>query len=443
MMSIYTGLSMLAALLALFGLYRQRLLSPGLLVVLFFMLLTGNIEMLLTALTGSLPESVSFIQVASLDYATLLYNIGFLSIALGMRLGTRQMDIVVALADVSHQGVWISRCGGYNALRLYGILFLLSLVLAQLIHAPLTSLAQLLLPFLSLRFFPVFVLAYDYFRHGRGGVLLLGITAFEIVANLSFFSSFHLLFVVIACAILLSFMTGGRGKLLPALVAGVLMFTVLSVWSYIKSDFRVYISGNQIAQVDTRSTADKVDFALSQVQAMTLDDFQDGMNRAVSRVAYNGYFAATTFNIPEYKPFGHGEMLLTAIKNSLLPRFLFPGKPIIDDSVIAAELIGAYVSGAESAASINVGVIGELYADLGLPTMFLALLALGYLLARMEQYIFNCLGRTTEAFAFSAVFLSTFGAAVYSLPKFVGAMLYLTAAMILFFRYFYRQAEKI
>ena len=443
MISLATQLSMIACLLMLVLLYNGRRLSPSMLMILVFMLLTGNLEMLVTAMLGKLPIELYYIRVESLDYATCLYNQAWLIFAVGLWRGTHQRQLAAALAEPGLQGLWAPHSQGLNAVRLYGILFLLSTPLEFLMSGPLRAFTQLLLPLLCLRFLPVFMLAYSYFRHGRNGSYLLAVSMFEVIANLSFFNSFRTLFTVIACAMLLAFMSGSRSRWLSALLTGALMFAVLSVWSYIKPEFRAYLNNGDITQADTRTTTEKIDFTMNLVRNMTAEDFQTGMASTMSRVAYNSFFAATVFNVPEFRPYGSGEMLFDSVRNALMPRFLFPNKPVIDDSVIAAKVTGLHISGQERGTSINVGVIGELYADMGPYLMLIAMFVFGWLMARMEGYIFTQIGSTQEALAFSAIFFGAFGTSVYSLPKFVGAMLYLFVAVVIFFRYFYRRIDRL
>ena len=122
---------------------------------------------------------------------------------------------------------------------------------------------------------------------------------------------------------------------------------------------------------------------------------------------------------------------------AVMPRFLFPDKPIIDDSEIVTAYTGLTVAGAAEGTSINIGQFGELYADLGVPGMLVALALWGFGLARFERMIVLRLGRGLDASAWMAVFLVTYGVGIYSLPKFIAGFLYIWLAGYLFIRFVY------
>src|SRR5262249_13644375 len=103
----------------------------------------------------------------------------------------------------------------------------------------------------------------------------------------------------------------------------------------------------------------------------------DGFEESVERVSYVTYFAHCLANVPANIPFEHGALWLGAVQHSLAPRFLFPNKPTIDDSVRTAKYTGMEVAGRETGASIGIGYMAESSIALGRYGMFAPIFLLG------------------------------------------------------------------
>ena len=59
---------------------------------------------------------------------------------------------------------------------------------------------------------------------------------------------------------------------------------------------------------------------------------------------------------------------MSAIRNALMPRFLFPDKPLLrNDSLTVRKYAGVWVAGDELKTSVGMGYIGEFYIDFGWP----------------------------------------------------------------------------
>ena len=78
-----------------------------------------------------------------------------------------------------------------------------------------------------------------------------------------------------------------------------------------------------------------------------------------------------------------------AIKHVLLPRFLFPNKPALDDSARASYYTGIEVAGVEEGTSIGIGYMGESYIDFGPIGMFVPILCLGLFYGLIYRFFVN------------------------------------------------------
>jgi hypothetical protein len=171
-------------------------------------------------------------------------------------------------------------------------------------------------------------------------------------------------------------------------------------------------------------------------------EFGDGLYRALLRIAYNGFFAATTRHIPARADFTDGAHLMASASAAVMPRFLFPDKAPIDDSQIVRQYTGLTVAGVEQGTSINVGQFGELYGDLGVIGMLGGLLVLGLALGHFERMFIRRLGDGLDATALVACFVTVYGTFIYSLPKLIAVLLYTWLAAYLLLRFAYPQLSE-
>ena len=148
-------------------------------------------------------------------------------------------------------------------------------------------------------------------------------------------------------------------------------------WSYIKGDYRMFLSQGLKSQVVLVSTNDAIKKFFSYAKTFNIQKFYYGQEALIKRIFYLEFFSATLRNIPTYKPFMNGENILRAIRHVTMPRFLFPNKPALDDSRHTIELTSIFVAGQKQGVSISVAFFSELYADFGSWGLFISLFLLG------------------------------------------------------------------
>ncbi len=192
----------------------------------------------------------------------------------------------------------------------------------------------------------------------------------------SYFSTFKNYFYFLAIGYLtVRYLTGKQVFWL--LVAGILVYFIGVYWSYVKGDYRQYLSGGRRAQVVVTSKTDALKKFFSYTKSFDRQRFKYGEEALVKRLFYLEYFSATIRFIPEYKDYMKGANLNRAIRHVTMPRFLFPNKPALDDSKHTMELTGIYVASAKQGTSISTGYMAEFYADYGPFKMNLYIFLLG------------------------------------------------------------------
>jgi hypothetical protein len=112
------------------------------------------------------------------------------------------------------------------------------------------------------------------------------------------------------------------------------------------------------------------------------------LNSGLSRLGYLRFFAGSIRTVPNAVPYQNGKLWSEAIF-TLIPRALFPDKPILDDSKRTNEFSGISVAGADKGTSISIGYVGESYIDFGVPFMFAPIFALGCFWGWLYRFITN------------------------------------------------------
>jgi hypothetical protein len=120
-------------------------------------------------------------------------------------------------------------------------------------------------------------------------------------------------------------------------------------------------------------------------------DFQgvvENLDFFVDRLWTVYYPALAVSRVPEVLPHENGRILGKAVRHVLMPRLLFPNKPVLpSDSEMVRKYSGIWVAGAEENTSIAFGYAAESYIDFGLPWMFLPILAFGFIMGRLYRFL--------------------------------------------------------
>ncbi len=276
---------------------------------------------------------------------------------------------------------------------------IIKLMVAFSIYAPLTdflfnkirfSIAGLSQFFYILKFFRwsiFFLIVITVFKTNKYKLLFWLLFSYGILISFaSYFSDFKNYFFIFPIAYL-TIKKITPTQLAIILVAGILIFFLGVYWSYIKQDYRMYLSGGRRAQKVVVSKTDALKKFFSYTTTFDKQRFYFGQKALIKRLFYLEYFSATIRYIPTYKNFFNGYNTTRAINHVIKPRILFPNKPAIDDSKHTMELTGIYVATSKKGTSISTGYMAEFYADYGPFYMHIAIFILGFIIGLLYRFI--------------------------------------------------------
>lgn len=308
-----------------------------------------------------------------LQQATLLSLLGVVSLAVGMR-------IALFRAPPSQGNQLLQEAHAiqvYKAFTAYLVGFAVSLICAVL--APRAAAASQIVLFIgTLKWVLLFIFAYSVLETGRGYMLVVFAAAAETaVGLLGFFAGFKGVFLVFVVVLLTSPAALRGRRLVFTIATAVILLALGSVWTAVKSDYREFLSQGFRSQEVLVPVEERVGKLQDLVAGFDSEQLVAGFEAMILRISYVQYFALTIAHVPSSVPHENGALWLGALKHIVTPRFLFPNKPVIDDSERTSFYTGLEVSGTEQGTSIGIGYFGESYIDFGPVFMFLPILLLG------------------------------------------------------------------
>lgn len=318
----------------------------------------------------------------ALNMATWLSIATVLVLALGERCGF----VGAGGSLMSQLASEASRMSIEKIAVLYGV----SLVVATLLTAAawhLPSIMQPLLAIAALKWGTVFLLCYTVLHQKRGYGWLLGCIGLEFAMGLmGSFANFKGVFFVLVVAAMSSPLALRGRRLVVSATCFILLFVLGVVWSAVKMDYRTFLSEEYMDTDGGIPIERKFGKLADLVESVTWENLNDGIDALILRVSYVNYFALAIENVPARVPFENGELWKGAVIHVLTPRFLFPDKPILDDSERTRLYTGMQVAGAEADTSIGIGYVGESYIDFGPVWMFAPIFCLGILYGVINRF---------------------------------------------------------
>jgi hypothetical protein len=159
-----------------------------------------------------------------------------------------------------------------------------------------------------------------------------------------------------------------------AVVAGSLGLMWLGIRTEYRRDF-----------ADIELFAESRDVRLARIQELThgwwkqdRHEFWWNLDLLVDRLWAIYYPALAVSRVPDTLPHTEGQIYGDALRHILMPRVLFPDKPVLQsDSEMVRKYAGVWVAGTDQGTSIAFGYVAESYVDFGVPTMFLPILVWG------------------------------------------------------------------
>jgi len=322
------------------------------------------------------------------EFAAWLSLAAMALLAAGMRLGARGPSRQAV--EAARQQARSLRAG--TVFRVYFVAFAAAGV-AQSVAGYGGGLTQPLLAVAGIRWTLFFVLAYVCFLQGAAASRYW-IMAFALELGLSlggFFSGFRTVFMFTLFAM---FAAGVRIRPRQALglgAFGVLLLGMGVVWTAVKMDYRDYLSGGTGQQVITVPYGERLAKLGELVAALDGPALVDGFQTMLFRIGYIGYFAKVLDRVPAQFPHTEGAIWGDAILRPLMPRLLFPDKPVVDDSERTAYYTGDRIN---PGTSVSIGWLAEAYIDFGVFGTLAVSLGYGYMLGRLYRWLLR--GRYTK-----------------------------------------------
>lgn len=377
------------ALLACFALISGILLlwrpgePPILLFIFLYQWLQSSIGIFYSNWKG-VPLEDMMVHHGEHGQAAALCLIGLLFLGIGLRVGAGCQDPKFPRAASSA----VLSIPYVTFVKLYVATWIFSAASDVLSHS-FPGLSQLLLALASFKWAAFVVLTYATFVRPGGGLFIwFTIFAAEFIFALGgYFSSFRDVFIYTLIGLGAAQVRVSIGRaLFGSVLFGLLVFIAL-LWTAVKSDYRQFARGDNAAQVVTVDFATGLAKLWQLTAALESTDIKFSAENLIKRISYTEYFGATLLYVPDVVPHEKGTLWTDAMTRPLMPRFLFPEKPIIDESLLTATYTGLEISGMDQGTQISIGYMGEAYIDFGRWGMFFPIFLLGLLMGRIYRWI--------------------------------------------------------
>jgi len=236
-----------------------------------------------------------------------------------------------------------------------------------------------------------FIMIYISFVKNEYKLVVLLVVGIEIIIGFTgFFSTFKDVFFIFPI-VYLSFNKLKQKQTFVITLLIIVVFNIGVVWTYVKGEYRMFLSGGERIQAVTVSKEEALEELYSLASQFSWAKYEIGLTAMIQRIYYIEYFSATIRNNPDF----NGQIWTNAIKHVLMPRFFFPDKAVIDDSKQTYLLTGIDVAGVKQGTSISVGYMAESYADFGIFFMFFIIFILaftiGLIYKTISKYSYNSL----------------------------------------------------
>lgn len=236
---------------------------------------------------------------------------------------------------------------------------------------------QILMTFSSVKWVFFMVYAYVVWINKKNRFILVLIVLFEFVTSLySFFSSFK----DVTYFTILVAMTFVRSVNFKQIIYGLLVLTALlfffMTWTAIKKDYRDFLNKGTKQQVVAVSRSAAFNKIGEKIGKLTWQDYQNVTGAFLYRVQYVFHLARTMDRVPEVLPHENGQVWWDNVSFVLMPRLLFPDKPIYEATIKTNKYTGFHYTGLKQGTSFSLGYFADGYVDFGYFGMFIPLVLL-------------------------------------------------------------------
>jgi hypothetical protein len=315
--------------------------------------------------------------------AILLTLLGLAALALGLRLGAGPWR--------DGDGMIVRRTASHYPTKFWFYLYCVAFVVAGIADAlafEFAGLSQPLLILASSKWAFYWMLAYASLLPYAPRRYLFCAFGVELALGMGgYFSDFKtVIFFTLIAMVAAGIRLRPRQYLLLVSLA-VLAVLLGVVWTAVKIDYRSFISGGAKAQIVTVGYFERVAMLADLAGRLDGDAMVNASEVLLRRLAYVDFFGVVLDTVPAVRPLEGGAVWWDAIRRPFMPRFFFPDKTVIDDSVRTNYYTGLNLAGSEEGTSISIGYVGESYIDFGAPGMFVPIFGLGLLLGGFYRWM--------------------------------------------------------
>jgi len=159
------------------------------------------------------------------------------------------------------------------------------------------------------------------------------------------------------------------------------------VWSAVKGEYRMYLSGGERKQIVTVDESEALSEFINLYNNLDDRKYWQASYFLVDRISYIDFFSAAANYVPYTMPHQNGDVWGEALLHIVTPRFFFPNKPPIDSSKQLNMYTGLTMATAEDGASFSLGYMGDSYVDFGFRFMIIPIFLLGWVIGTVYKYI--------------------------------------------------------
>jgi len=309
------------------------------------------------------------------EEATLLSFLGVGVLGLGMKFASRR----AAVLDIERiQGLLDSLI--VKKLFLAWLFLSVGLLGADQLGYLIPGLRQAFLALDVWKWAVVVLLFMKWLDSREGRIIVVIVLAYEVfVGMLGYFSAFKEVFFILLLAGS-GIVALGKQRFVLLSVIALTLLVFAGVWQTIKGDYRIFLSQGERSQTVNVSVSDRIVWLLEAIPDVTPEKVFDGMEEGVERLSYVAFFGHAMEHVPKRAPHTNGKLWKEAVMHPLMPRLLFPNKPVINDSDRTNTYAGVIVAGVSQGTSISIGYMGESYIDFGKWGMFVPIFLWGWVL---------------------------------------------------------------
>ena len=316
-----------------------------------------------------------------------LFSLTFLQIVIGalvlgafvnkQKISIGKYDLGVAAGKLNEQRIIIG--------------YLVSAVISPIILASTvsSSLFQLAIMFITIKYVFICLMVFLLLlTKPKNRLLIIGILLLDFILSFSsYFSDFKtILFIwLIIYATINPYIKANNLYRLVAII--IVLIAFFSFWSYVKDDYREYISKGKRQQVVAVSTSDALGYLGERLSDFNGLALREGASIFLLRLQYMEQYCRVFNNVPDKLPHRNGADFENTIEFLLVPRVINANKEIKDASKRTQMYTNRRVSTAAQGTSISMGYFCDLYIDFGLYIMILPLIFIFFLIGSLYKWI--------------------------------------------------------